>query len=85
MSEPTPVKVNLHLTPNGTGSTLIVGGVDISNRVYKVEIVAEVGKPTNVTVYAHLIDVTALGDTWAQYIASPREVKRVDDDVAVTE
>jgi len=80
MSESTPRKVELHLTPTAVDSRLIVNGMDISNMVYKVEIVAEVGKPTEMTIYTHLLDVTALGDTWVQYIASPRGIAPVGDD-----
>lgn len=80
MTEATPSKVELTLTPDASGSQLIINGMDISNKAYKVEIVAEVGKPTAVTVYMHLLDVTALGDTWVQYITTPRKARPVGDD-----
>lgn len=72
MTIPMESKVELHLAPNGAGCKLLVDDVDISSRTYKVEIVAEVGEPTKVIFYTHLPDVTALGDTWVQYIATPR-------------
>lgn len=85
MSEPILSKVDLTLGKTSTDCRIVVNGVDISNRTYKVEVVAEVGELTKVIIHTQMLDVTALGDAYVQYTITPREAKPVNDAVAANE
>lgn len=58
--------VEINLRPNGTG-TVVVDGHDLSNRVYKVELVAEAGKPNEVVLYLRTVEVKVMGSAWVSH------------------
>lgn len=67
MSERTKQQqVEITLFPNSTG-TVVVDGHDLSNRVFKVELVAEAGKPNEVVLHMRAVEVKVMGSAWVSH------------------
>lgn len=58
--------IELDLTPAGNG-TIKVDGYDISNRIYKVELMAQAGKVTEVTMHFRAAEVKVIGSAWVTH------------------
>lgn len=66
MSDKLELPIEIELSASGQGRVL-VGGKDISHKVYKVELVGQVDMPTEVVLHMRAVEVKVVGSAWVSH------------------